>query len=221
MYVLVENIDTTDTKKVEVLVMAEVEVVIPYLTWYERGGKAYSVIRTRVEKRVRSEFEKYSLLQLIQDEKSQDEAEKELTKGVPNCLDLGVKVNTVTIVEWDWKADDAFMKLLEDPKVIEAKEKAILRDQDLQQAQAERELVILKSKIEAAKATEKLSDAQWKSVLARFGGNDELARISMIKGELTAEEFDSFQLATALAKTSVTALGGDFMNIIKPKPTKE
>ncbi len=216
MYVLVENIDTTDTKKVSVLVMAEIEVVIPYLTWYGQGGQAYKVINTRIERRVREVFERYSLLSLILGTK-QDEAEQDLKDGVPGCLDLGVNIKPVTIVEWDWKADDAFTKLLEDPKAIEAREVGILREQDLKKAEAEKEVTIAEAKAKAAKALQKVYTAQWKSLLAKFGGDVELARASMLKSELGSEEFTTYQLSMALQKTNVTALGGEFMAMIKPK----
>lgn len=217
VYVLVEDIDTTDTHSVSALVMAEVSVLIPYLTWYAQGGQAYGTIRTRIERVVRVEFEKYSLFGLIL-ETDQDTAEANLESGVPNCLDLGVEIPAITMIKWDYKAPPEFIALLESPKAIEARKAGALAQKELEKELADKDVLIAAAKIAAATALKGVSEAEWKVEMAQFGGDKIMARNSILSKKLKPEAFAALQLKEALLGTKVQVLGSDTLTMFNPKP---
>lgn len=133
-YILVTNMDLSDGNKASALVRIDVFVDQPYKLWYGLGRQAYATIDTIMASKIRTEFEKYTLEQLLYQgddilqgkNNAQDMVEDELKKIVLDDKNpgtnsgnrsefdfIGVKIRGVQIEEWTYEAPPGFLEALQ------------------------------------------------------------------------------------------------------------
>lgn len=207
-YVFVENIETwKDGNFVSVLVMAQVEVITPYLTWYGLGGKAYEAIDTAIRKKVREEFEKYSLRKLLLSD-GQDKAEAAITSGVSagTIPQLGVNIPTIRIEEWEYKTSDEFKKSLQAPELARIAQDTIVTEQKNEEVRARKEVLVQRARGAAAEEAVKTNKKRREAFMALAGDADGVADTLVLSDSMESAEFIEHRRAQARERTKIHTL---------------
>lgn len=218
-YVLVKDVETADAFNVVFLVVVQIEVLVPYKTWYALGGEAYKKIDIEIERHVRMIGQEYSLDDLFQGKDKERELELKVQNGIAPDLNprleqqSGVKVASLAIKDWDDDAPPEYREGIRAGTLQEQTRRKILAEVETRKQKATAgQGALAEEKKEADKLTE-LNKSLAEAIKNIAGKSTEAKILLTLLNQMGPERFEKYLQYRAIEKTGIQVAGGSTFDL--------